>query len=158
MIASLEATEIARKGNKIAGMKSVADQVEDFMSRSGLNTSTKMANHVGTDRQNIDNVRAGKMPRTPLLKKLADAMGTTMDVLLAGRYVYGQKPAEPVVQGYPWPFEWITPERWASLTERQRGVVEKAAVDALEEVAPASSETRFSRAPGSPSGKRRAAG
>jgi hypothetical protein len=74
--------------------------------------------------------------------------------LLAGRKAFGEKLARKIEAAYglprgwldeadspvdaapvtDWPFERISPQAWAGLTERQRGAIEAAAVAAMREV------------------------
>lgn len=98
----------------------LAAQVRAFMDERGL-SPTQMAALVGTSRQNIANILSGKILMPKCLTALARTMGTSERALLGGSD--NPPPA--------WPFEWITPARWASLTERQRGAAEKAAADVI---------------------------
>lgn len=107
-------------------MKTLADQVREFLEREGI-TATEMARRCGVSRQNVDNVLKGTA-RIKWLPQLADAMGTTVDALLTG------KPASRfVVRGSPWPLEFLTREHWARLTPAQRAVVDHAALKAAEQ-------------------------
>ena len=47
-------------------------------------TPSEYARHVGTSRQNINNVEAGEAEQPRYIGKLAKAMGTTVDALLGG--------------------------------------------------------------------------
>lgn len=66
--------------------KSLGEQVQAFMDARKLNSSS-MARLVGTTRQNIDNLRKRGFGQPHYIKELASVMGTTVDVLLAGKYV-----------------------------------------------------------------------
>lgn len=104
------------------------------MTREKL-TPTAMAGRVGTTRQNINNVLAGA-ERPKCLPDLARVMGTTVDTLMAGRYVYGsgtglsvvrETQAQYGVSSAPWPFQRLTPKEWEQLGDL-RHVVEDVAV------------------------------
>lgn len=66
--------------------KSLGEQVEAFMRAKGLNPSG-LARLVGTNRQNIDNLKKREFGQPRYIKELASVMGTTVDELLEGRYV-----------------------------------------------------------------------
>lgn len=79
--------------------KTVGEQAQAF--REWKEWSVKeMALKCGTSRQNIETLEGtgGRVPR--YVKKLAEVMGTTVDVLLEGRYRAGKAPA-PVVEPPP---------------------------------------------------------
>ena len=65
-------------------MKSLAARVKEHRQSLGMNPS-EYARHVGTSRQNINNVEAGEAEQPRYIGKLAKAMGTTVDELLSGR-------------------------------------------------------------------------
>lgn len=62
-------------------MKSLAQRVKDHRSSLGMNPS-EYARHVGTSRQNINNVEAGEAEQPRYIGKLAKAMGVSVDELL----------------------------------------------------------------------------
>jgi predicted XRE-type DNA-binding protein len=66
--------------------KSLGEQVAAFMEARNLNPSS-LARLVGTTRQNIDNLKKRDFGQPRYIKELASAMETTVDVLLAGKYV-----------------------------------------------------------------------
>lgn len=95
VLAILDANEIARKAGKLFCVKTLGQQVDDFIKREGI-TPTEMGRRAVTSRQNIENLIAGKVQRVPhYIHGLAQAMRTTVDALLAGEYVYTPKGAEP---------------------------------------------------------------
>lgn len=65
-------------------MKNIGDKAKEFRISKGWNT-TEMANHVGTSRQNIENLeeKGDMVPR--YVAKLAKAMGTSVDSLIGAR-------------------------------------------------------------------------
>ena len=64
-------------------MKSLAQRVKEHRQSLGM-TPSDYARHVGTSRQNINNVEAGDAEQPRYIGKLAKAMGTTVDALLGG--------------------------------------------------------------------------
>jgi phage repressor protein C with HTH and peptisase S24 domain len=79
-------------------MRSVGDQAREYRLARGWNTR-QMAEAVGTSRQNIENLEAGDARKPQYIVELARAMGTTVDVLLAGTFRASSSVAEPHV-GY----------------------------------------------------------
>jgi transcriptional regulator with XRE-family HTH domain len=118
----------ARNPGSIGAVKTLADQVREFIEREGI-TATELARRCGVSRQNVDNVLKGSVKRVSWIAALAEAMHTTTDALLTG------KPAAPrlVVRGASWPFEFLTREAWAELTPSQQAVVDHAAAKAAAE-------------------------
>lgn len=123
----MPANFFARKPGSIGAVKTLADQVREFIEREGI-TATELARRCGVSRQNVDNVLKGTK-RIKWLPELAAVMKTSTDALLTG------KPAPPrfVVSGSTWPFEFLTRDAWASLTPAQRAVVDHAAAKASAE-------------------------
>lgn len=72
---------------KSFAMKTLGDKVAAFRKAQGL-TPGQLAKKVGTSRQNIENVEAGRVAMPGYLCELADAMGVTTDYLL-GRTPHG---------------------------------------------------------------------
>ncbi len=80
-------------------MKSLAQRVKEHRESLGMNPS-EYARHVGTSRQNINNVEAGEAEQPRYIGKLAKAMGTSVDALLSGRAT--AQPADqppPIIPG-----------------------------------------------------------
>lgn len=135
LFATVDAKYVARKCGKLFCVKrSLGEQVQDYMTREAL-TPTAMASLVRTTRQNINNVLAGA-ERPKCLPDLARVLGTTVDTLMAGRYVYGSKKShagamEPQARyanpSPAWPFTRLTPDEWQRLGDL-RHVVEDVAV------------------------------
>lgn len=109
-------------------MKSLADQVREFMEREGLSL-TEFARLCGTSRQNLTNVVRGSVTSPHWIAGLATAMRTTTDALLKG----SDPPPRFVVRGQTWPFEFLSREQWAALSPAQRAVVDHAAAKAAAE-------------------------
>ena len=65
-------------------MKTIGEKAKEFRLSKGWNT-TQMAKHVGTSRQNIENLeeKGDMVPR--YVGKLAKALGVTVDSLIGGR-------------------------------------------------------------------------
>lgn len=170
MFASLEANNVARKPRKIVGVKALGEQVAEFMRSEGLN-APEMARRVGTTRQNIENLAAGKVSAPRYLKALAKVMQTSSDVLLAGQYRHpsarqgifrpaealsdkegGPSPREstamPQQSGQGWPFQnYISRHEWESLEPHERALIEWAAFEEMKKV--------LAARPQASSGKRR---
>src|SRR5213075_2850359 len=76
---------------KSFAMKTIGEQAKAFRDARGWSTK-QMAAACKTSRQNIETLEA-KGDRTPrYIKELARAMGTTVDVLMEGRYRLGDAP------------------------------------------------------------------
>lgn len=136
LFATVDAKYVARKSGKVVCVKkTLGDQVRDYMTKEGLNT-TQMAERVKTSRQNIANVLGGA-ERPKCLPKLAAVMDTTVDALMAGTYVYGAKIVHFSQRGsdQAWPFERLPKAVWNGLSERQKGAIEDAALQKLREFA-----------------------
>ena len=130
MFATVDAKNYARKCGKLLCVKqTLGEQVQAYMTGEGI-TVTEMAARVGTSRQNISNVLDGAQ-RPKCLPDLARVMKTSVDALMAGKYVYGKLPTEgPLRVEEPtpsWPFKRLAPEEWERLGDL-RHVVEDAAV------------------------------
>lgn len=69
---------------KSLAMKSLAELVAEHRASLGMNPA-EYARYVGTSRQNINNVEAGGIKQPSYIGKLAKAMCTSVDALLAGR-------------------------------------------------------------------------
>ena len=97
MFASLKANNIARKPGKMICVKTLADQVREFMSREGIKSTAAMARLIPTtSRQSLSNMLKGDINHpTTYMPELAAVMRTTVDVLLAGAYVWTPKDAAP---------------------------------------------------------------
>lgn len=81
LFAILHANNLARKHSKMVCMKSLADQVREHRESLGMNPA-EYARHVGTSRQNINNVEAGEAKQPRYIGKLAKAMGKTLDEVM----------------------------------------------------------------------------
>ena len=117
-------------------MKSLGEQVADFMAQEGI-SSGAMGVLVGTSRQNIENLVAGAVGNPRYLRRLAEVMRTSADVLLDGLYVYvppGAEPQSASAPGMPWPLRRWTPEQWAAIDPYDRGAMEDAAMAKLREL------------------------
>lgn len=123
-------------------MKSLGEQVQDFMEQEGLNAPA-MGRLVGVSRQNIQNLMAGTVKNPAYIAELARVMRTSADVLLAGRYSYRPAgAAEPQIAptktpspADPWPLDpWIPRDVWEQLGPHQRGAVAYEASKALRDM------------------------
>jgi hypothetical protein len=93
LFASLEANKIACKRRKMLCVKTLAEQVLQFMQAEELN-APQMARLVGTSRQNIENLMAGNVHNPRYLASLARVMRTSADALLRGDF-------SPKSEGHP---------------------------------------------------------
>lgn len=124
----MPANFFARNPGSILAVKTLADQVRDYVAREGI-TATELARRCGVSRQNVDNVLKGNVRRVSWIAALAEVMNTTTDALLTGK----PTPPRVLIRSAPWPFEFLTRETWASLTPAQRAVVDHAAAKAAAE-------------------------
>ena len=127
LFATVNAKSVARKSGKLLCMKSLGTQVQDFMTREAL-TAPALARLVPCSRQNIENLVNDKVRNPKHLPGVARVMRTTVEVLLAGLYVYGPagvpSAQQAPVDAAPWPLDpFITRERWAQLGEAERVAV-----------------------------------
>lgn len=76
--------DCAQVGAKSFAMKPLAELVLEHRLSLGMNPA-QYARHVGTSRQNINNVEAGEAQQPRYIGKLAKAMGASVDALLAGQ-------------------------------------------------------------------------
>lgn len=98
LFAILHANNLARKSRKMLCMKSLADQVREHRESLGMNPA-EYARHVGTSRQNINNVEAGEAKQPRYIGKLAKAMGRTLDDLLGTHAVSVSRPPHAQPRG-----------------------------------------------------------
>lgn len=124
----MPANFFARNPGSMSAVKTLADQVREFIEREGI-TATELSRRCGVSRQNVDNVLKGAVKAPHWIASLAKAMRTTADALLTG------EPAPPrlVVKPAAWPFEFLSREAWAALTPAERAVVDHAAARAAAE-------------------------
>lgn len=86
-------SSLRASGAKSLAMKTLAQRVKEHRDSLGM-TPSEYARHVGTSRQNINNLEAGKAGQPRYVAKLAKAMGTTVDALL-GAPIAKPAPVDP---------------------------------------------------------------
>jgi hypothetical protein len=91
--ASVPANNFARKEGKLPCMKTLADQVQEFLDGEGWR-APDLARAAKVSRQNIENVLKGTVKSPRHLPSIARVMRTTVDVLVSGRYRFNQSPAD----------------------------------------------------------------
>lgn len=118
---SIGANSLARKGRRISRVRSLGEQVQEFLDGEGI-TAAQLAKQLGESRQNLENLVAGRAGMPKYLLALSMAMRASADELLAGRYRYrarGTPAAAAPGSSYVvevWPFTRLTREEWAELS------------------------------------------
>lgn len=90
-------------------------------------TQTELAKAAGVSQGTVGNIAAGIRTGLQSLPVIADALGVRYRWLR-----FGEEPME--APPLSWPFEAISADRFAALTERQKGEVERAILEAISSI------------------------
>lgn len=93
-------------------------------------TQGQLAAAAGLKQPDVSKLERGLIKQTTGIARLADALRVPFRWLEFGEGDTPDWDGEPVTPS--WPFPRLPPTTWAQLTERQRGVVEDAAVKAVQ--------------------------
>ena len=107
-------------------MDTVATRLKHVMTLRGL-TQNDLAERAGLSQGTVGNIANGIRGGLPSLPAIADALDVRYRWLR-----FGEEPMTP--PPLAWPFESLSPDRFARLTERQKGEVERAMLDAIETI------------------------
>lgn len=104
-------------------MDTIASRLKEALRLREL-SQTKLAELAGVSQGTIGNISSGARDGLQSLPVIASALRVRYEWLR-----FGEEPMEPPT--LDWPFEGVPPERFALLTERQKGEVERAMIDAI---------------------------
>lgn len=94
-------------------------------------TQAQLAKTAGVASGTIGMLEAGRRLTARKIVGIAGVLGVRVQWLAEG---IGPMRDGEAPQGHQWPFEGISPEAWAALSERQRGAVEDAAATKMREL------------------------
>jgi transcriptional regulator with XRE-family HTH domain len=125
-------TNVMQQECLITGVNTLADRTKEARMALGY-SQEQLADRAGVSQGTIGNIESGFRKNPRELLAIANALGVRPEWLKDGKGEMSALPSGPIV-GQAWPFEKISPERWAQLTERDKGEVEAAARKCIEDI------------------------